>query len=43
MILMLRDIFGAFRPLAIDTEKASIAKPTPSRKLLMTKETSECI
>ncbi len=42
-ILMLRDILGAFSPLAIDTEKAPIARPTPGSMLLITKETSVSI
>src|SRR5699024_11264861 len=32
-----RFILGSFRPLAIDTEKASIARPTPS-SILLTKK-----
>ena len=30
-------IFGSFKPFAMDTEKASIASPTPSKILLTTK------
>ena len=32
--IFLRFIFGSFKPFAIDTENASIAKPTPSSTLL---------